>query len=405
MKVKRTERIWLKPSDELSRLCHLSKNLYNEANYIVRQELFNSGKWIRYNELCSLLKPSENYRALPAQSAQQTLKYLDHNWKAFFKAVKAWKAHPEKFYAKPGIPKYKNKDGEFVLIFTNQQCKIVDGLLIFPNKVTEVIGKIKTRIREGLREVRIVPKGMGHVLEIVYEKDIDVPKRDKSRVAGIDLGVRNLVAMANNIGKKPIVVKGGTVKSINQYFNRENARVQSTYDRQGIKTGKRAKRLIVKREKKLHDYFHKVSRAIIDYLVDNDIGTLVIGYNDNWKQGVNIGKRNNQTFVTIPFYKLVHMLQYKAEEQGIEVIIQDEAHTSKCSFFDNEPVEHREPYIGKRISRGLFRTGKVYIVNADVNAGNNIIKKAVPKAFTKAMADGIEGAVGHPLRLVIRASL
>ena len=397
--MQRTEQIWLKSSADLSRLCHLSKNLYNEAMYIIRQEFFKTGKWIRYNDLAFQLKSSENYKKLPSQTAQQILKVVDRNWNGFFRAIKTWKKHPEKFHEMPRIPHYKKKDGEFMLIFTNQQARIKDGMLILPKMFRNVIGKIKTRVKD-LREVRIIPKAIGYVLEIIYKKEIDVPKRDKTRVAGIDLGVRNLVTVGNNIGKQPIVVKGGVAKSINQYFNKEMARLQSMYDQQGIKYGVKLKRLQVKRDKKMHDYLHKVSKAIVDYLVENDIGKLVIGHNDNWKQSVNIGRRNNQNFVTIPFYKLTHMLQYKSEEQGIEVMFKDESHTSKCSFFDNESIEHHDRYVGRRKS-GLFKTRFGYVINSDVNGSLNIIKKAILDAFPQGTADVIEDAVGHPLRLVI----
>jgi len=398
MNVKRTERIWLKHSVELSRLCHLSKNLYNEAMYIIRQEFLKTGRWVRYTDLAFQLKSSKNYKELPSQTAQRILKVVDRNWRSFFKAIKIWKEHPDRFYEMPRIPRYKKKDGEFMLIFTNQQAKIKDGMLILPKKGS-VIGKIKTRIKT-LREVRIIPKALGYILEIVYEKVINAPGRDKTRIAGIDLGVRNLVTIANNIGIHPIVVKGGVAKSMNQYFNKQKAKIQSIYDKQGLKTGLRAKKLFVKRDKKIHDYLHKVSRATISYLVDNNIGRLIIGRNENWKQRVNIGRRNNQNFATIPFYKLIHMLQYKAEEEGIEVFLQDESHTSKCSFFDGESVEHHDKYVGKRKS-GLFRTRFGYIINSDVNGALNIMKKAVPDAFERLDADGIEGAVGHPLRLTI----
>lgn len=172
--MQRTEQIWLKPSIELSGLCHLSKNLYNEATYIIRQEFFKTGKWIQYNDLAFQLKTSENYKELPSQTAQQILKVADRNWKSFFKSIKAWKKHPEKYKAMPRLPGYKNKDGEFMIIFTNQQAKIKDGILILPKKGS-VIGEIKTRVKD-LREVRIIPRAIGYVLEIIYEKTIDVPK-------------------------------------------------------------------------------------------------------------------------------------------------------------------------------------------------------------------------------------
>jgi len=389
LKVLRIEQIWIKGDENLQKLCHISKNLYNEANYIVRQEFFKTGKWIRYSKLDKLLKKSENYKALPAQTAQQILRVLDRNWKSFFNAMDEWREHPEKFNGRPRPPKYKKKNGVFMLIFTNQQVKVKDGELIFP----KVVGlKLKTRIREGIREVRIIPKGVGYVVEIVYEKEVDVVERDKSRVAGIDLGLRNLVTIANNIGEPPIVVKGGVVKSINQFFNKEMARLQRIYAKQGIKKSKRMKRLSAKRERKLRDFLHKVSKFVAEWCAKHNIGRLVIGYNKEWKQEANLGKRNNQNFVQIPFWTIIQQIKYKAEERGIEVILVEEDYTSKCSFLDNEPIEHRNEYIGRRM-KGLFKGGKG-IINADVNAAYNIIRKAIPKAF----ADGIEGVRLHPVR-------
>ncbi|MCW3134986.1 MAG: hypothetical protein N2V78_11740 [Methanophagales archaeon] len=132
MKVLRTEQIWIKGDENIQNLCHISKNLFNEANYIVRHEFFKTKRWIRYNELYKLLKESENYRALPAQTAQQILRVLDSIWKSFFNAMDEWREHPEKFNGMPRPPKYKKKDGVFMLIFTNQQVKVKEGELIFP---------------------------------------------------------------------------------------------------------------------------------------------------------------------------------------------------------------------------------------------------------------------------------
>ena len=206
MKVLRTEQIGIRGDENIQNLCYISKNLYNEANYILRQEFFKTGRWIRYNELDKLLKGSGNYRKLPAQTAQQILRMVDRNWRSFFNAMKEWKEHPEKFYERPRPPKYKKKDGVFMLVFTNQQVKIKGGQLIFP----KVVGlRLKTRVKEGIREARIIPRGVGYVVEIVYEKEVGVMEKDKSRIAGIDLGVRNLITMVNNIGEAPIVVKGG----------------------------------------------------------------------------------------------------------------------------------------------------------------------------------------------------
>ena len=217
MRVKRTEQIWMRPDKNISFLCHLSKNLYNEANYLIRQEFFKTGRWIRFYELNEELKESENYKSLPAQTSQQILRLLDKSWKSFFRATKVWKKDPEKFKARPKPPRYKKKDGEHILVLTNQQCSIKeDGSLNFP-KLLKLDVKTRLNKETNLREVRVIPKGVGYVVEVVYEKEVlEEPKNvNEDRIAGIDLGVRNLATVGNNIGEKPIVVKGGICKSIN----------------------------------------------------------------------------------------------------------------------------------------------------------------------------------------------
>jgi putative transposase len=390
----RTEQIWLPQHKTLSWLCHLSKNLYNEGNYLIRQDFFTHRKWIRYNSLYHSLKSSENFQQLPAQTAQQVLKILDRSWTSFFRAIKVWIKDKDKFLGRPKPPNYKPKNGEFMLLFTNQQVKLKNKVLIFPKKVGL---EVKTRLPDttDIREVRILPKGVGYVLEIVYNKKINPRPLDKSNVLAIDLGVRNLITAVNNNGLKPFVVKGGVAKSINQYYNKNKTRIQSIYDRQGMKTGQTLQRLANRRNMKIKDYFHKISRRIIEHCVINDIGTVVIGYNPDWKQKCQIGKKNTQNFVTIPYFKLIQQLEYKAEEQGIAVIKQEESYSSKCSFLDREPIEHHDKYVGKRISRGLFKTKNGTIINADVNGAYNILKKAFLNAVA---ADRIEDVGLHPTR-------
>jgi IS605 OrfB family transposase len=403
MQVKRTEQIWLSASDNLSRLCHLSKNLFNEANYIIRQELKQNSKWTRFGSLNNQLNKgvSDNYTLLPSQTANRILYTLDKSWKAFFTAIKDWKVHPEKYKEKPEPPHYKRKNGEHILIFTTQQVKIKDGYLLFPKMAG--ITPIKTRLGDDtkLKEVRIIPKGVGYVCEIVHETIVESLTLNPYNVAGIDLGLKNIITMANNIGEQPIVVKGGILMSINQYYNKRRAELYSIYDRQGIKNGIKVRALTDKRNRKVKDQMHKISRFVINYCIEHDIGTLVIGYNENWKQRAKLGRRNNQNFITIPFYTLINDLTYKAEETGINVIMQEESHTSKCSFLDGESIKHHERYIGKRIKRGLFRSAKGILINADVQGALNIIKKAIPKAFSKENADGIEDVGLHPLRCTI----
>jgi len=404
MKLTRTEQIWMKGNETISNLCHLSKNLFNQGNYIIKNA--EKGKWIHYGDLDTIFNgkgtdPSENYSHLPAATAQQILRLLDKSWTSFYRAIKVWKAHPEKFLSKPKPPRYKKKNGEHILVFTGGQYKIKDGILKFPKKVGLEV-KIRLPDDTNLRQVRIIPKGVGYVCEMVYEKEVDIKKKDESRIVGIDFGSSNIIAMVNNIGLKPIVVKddGRCIKSINQFYNKRKAELNSIYDKQGIKDGDKLRRLRTKRDKKANNWIHKLTRWIVDWCVDHNIGTIVVGHNENWKQKIKLGRRNNQNFVSIPFDQIIQKLSYKVEEVGITLREQEESHTSKCSFLDNEPIEHHTKYVGKRITRSLFRSAKGIIIHADVNGALNIVKKAIPKAFSNG-CEWIGGCALHPLRYSI----
>ena len=381
-----TEQIQLKNSVELSKLCHLAKNLYNLANWYIRQDFFNLTNILSYYDLDFILKDKPAYRSLPSQTSQQILKYVSRNWKSFFKVNKDYKKNPKKYKKRPRIPKYKPKNGQYLAIFTNQQCKIKNGYLHFPKRVN--LNPIKTRIKERLKEVRIIPKGVCYFIEIVHEKEEQNLALNRNNLLSIDLGLNNLITAVNNIGLKPIVVKGGIVKSINQFYNKQLAYYRSIENKKGnFQDTKRLKKLHLKRNNKVSTIFHRISKNIIDYCVQNNLGTIVIGYNRGWKQNINIGKRNNQNFVQLPFSKLLSQIEYKAKMKGIQFTTIDECYTSKCSFLDNEPIQKHSLYSGKRISRGLFRASNGTIINADVNAGYNILKKAFPNAI---LVDGIE---------------
>ena len=217
----------------------------------------------------------------------------------------------------------------------------------------------------------------------------DIDKRETHRIMGIDIGLRNIVTIGDSISKEGIAVKGGVLKSINQFFNKEYARLKSISDRQigNKQLTKREKGLFMKRNMKIKDIIHKLSKAVIQYAKSKNIDTIIIGHNNGWKQSADLGKRNNQNFIQLPFNTLINKIKYKAEEIGINVIVQEESYTSKCSFLDMESIEHHDEYMGKRIKRGIFRSKDGILIYADLNALYNIIKKAVPKAF----ADGIEG--------------
>ena len=395
--VKLTERIELKKTQQISRLCHLAKNLYNLATFYMRQDFFYLDNWLKYHDLWHILKDTEAFRRLPSQSAQQVLKAVDRAWKSFFNSYKDWKCRPEKYFGRPNLPRYKKKNGEFVVIFTNQQCRIKNGSLHFPKK--SGLAAIQTRINSGLHQARIVPKGLYYMLEIIYEKERTDLKLNKDRIIGIDLGLNNIVTIVNNAGLKPAIIKGGIVKSINQYYNKHLAKYISIKDKQGLKfETKHLQRLTRHRNNKINDFFHKSSRCIIKYCIEQKFGTIIIGFNKTWKQKVRLGKVNNQNFVQIPFQKLIQDIRYKAELVGIVVRLEPELFTSKCSFLDNEPIQRHERYMGRRISRGLFKTKNGLIINSDVNGAYNIIRKAVPNAI---VADGIEGVGFHPYSIAI----
>ncbi|ABY95675.1 transposase, IS605 OrfB family [Thermoanaerobacter pseudethanolicus ATCC 33223] len=387
------EQIQINKNHELwaycDKICFTAKNLYNYANYIIRQEFINNNKWIRYKKLNKTLKEHETYKNLPAQTAQQTLRLLDRNWKSFFKAMKEWRKDKSKFNGKPKLPKYKKKNGRSIAIFTNQQCKIKDGYLTFPK--TDL--KLKTRVEGKLKEVRIVPKGSVYVIEIVFEKEVVETKKSSKRIAGIDLGLNNFVTLVNNIGVKPIVINGKVIKSINQYYNKKKAEPMSYVGNRG--TSNRIKKLSIKRDNKIKDLMHKISRFVANWCKQYDIDTLIVGYNAGWKQEIELGKINNQNFVSIPFNTFINMLKYKCEEEGITFILVEESYTSGCSFLDNEEISKENYNSNRRIKRGLFRSNKGILINADVNSGYNIIRKVFPEAF----AEGIEGVGLHPVRL------
>ena len=270
-----TEQIQLKKTTQLSYLCHLSKNLYNLANYYVRQEYFYLGNWLRYYDLWYMLKNKEPYKKLPSQTAQQTLKLVDKNWKSFFKSLKTYKKHPEKYLGTPKPPRYKKKDGECMIVFTNQQCRIKGGFLYFPKKTQ--LSPVKTRIKSKLHQVRIIPRGFYYILEIIYQREVKNLNLDNERVIGIDLGLNNIITMVNSAGLQPAIIKGGSVKSINQFYNKQLARYKSIKDKQGIASEtKRMQWLTRKRNNKINDIFHKISREVINYCINHDFGTIII---------------------------------------------------------------------------------------------------------------------------------
>lgn len=363
---------------DLDRICFLSKNLYNAALYEIKQEFLRTGKWIRYTSLDRKLKDEDNfdYRAISAASSQQILMSLDKSLKSYFFAIKAWKRDNKKFTGCPKFPKYKHKTkGRNVFLYSYAQFKHRDNYIFFPKK--EGLSPLKTNCKEGsVKQVRFVPKPDCYIIEVVYESKVKEQLPDNNRVMSIDLGVNNLASIVTNVSKKAILIDGRKLKSINQYYNKKKSKIQQQLKKtNGKENSRRLMSLTRKRNNKVKDYLHKASKEIINICLEDNITTLIVGHNDGWKQNTNLGKRNNQNFVSIPFETFISMLRYKSERQGLRFVEVNESHTSKCSSFDLEPVEHHDPYVGKRVKRGLFKTKDGILLNADINGSYNIMRK------------------------------
>jgi putative transposase len=375
-----------------------SKNLYNAANYLVRQTFIHTGVWLRYETVYHQMKTHEAYRALPAKVSQQVMKLLDKNWKGYMEACKAWQADPSKFLGHPRLPKYKDKQkGRNILVYTIQAISR-NGLkrgIIQPSGLAIEIETKQTHVDC----VRIVPRHGYYVVEVVYEQEAMQALVNTSLYAAIDIGLNNLATLTSNKeGFTPRIVNGRPLKSVNQFYNKRRAELQSKLRGQRH-TSRRLDRLTNKRTRRIDHYLHTASRRIIDLLVAEGIGTLIIGKNPEWKQEINIGRRNNQNFVQVPHARFIAMLTYKAQLVGIVVIVTEESHTSKCSFLDGEEIGHHEHYLGKRIKRGMFRSQFGTLINADCNGSYNIIRKVASDAFER----GCRGCAVHPVPLCVGA--
>ena len=375
----------------------LSKNLYNAANYLVRQAFLFEHRYLPYRQLDKLMKRSPDYCALPRKVSQWVLRQLDHDWQSYFAASQAYQENPTAFTGRPKLPHYKSKtQGRNLLTYTTQAISR-RGLKRSVVQPSRLAIEVQTS-HPALQQVRIVPHKTYYTVEVVYEQSPQpVENLNRDWYAGIDIGLDNLAtATSNKPGCVPVVVNGRPLKSINQYYNQRRAELQARLPVGA--SSKRLARLTDTRNRRIQYELHLASRRIIEWLVRERIGTLIIGKNNGWKQEINLGRRTNQNFVSIPHARFIQMLAYKAELVGIRVIVREESYTSKCSFLDLEAIEAHETYLGRRVHRGLFISARGRRIQADVNAGYNIIRKEAPCAFAAA---GVEGAVVHPVRLVL----
>lgn len=389
-------KFYIRHTDRLDRLFRISNNLYNQALYLFRQQLNADGTWLWYNDMDKLMKKTLNleglcnYRLLKSQCSQQVLRVLDKNIRAYCKGIKDWKKHPGKYKGMPKMPNYRKRCGMFNLYYTDHACSIKDGRIRLAKDLFISIPQWEKygENLKSLHQVCLIPNSRNIKVEIVYEKEIEQADVDKAKYASIDLGIDNLATMVTSEGCT--IYSGKYLKSYNNHFNKTLSHLQYIKSLQGIKRAtRRITRMYDKRDGYFEDVFHKVSRQIVDTLVRNRIGTLVVGYNAGWKQNSDMGKKNNQKFVQMPFARLADYLRYKCEMIGIKFVLHEESYTSKCDALALEPIGKHETYLGRRVKRGLFRSSTGRLINADQNGALNILRKVVGDSeFSRIVGSG-----------------
>lgn len=410
----------------LKELSHIAKNLTNQAIYNVRQYYFDEGKYLNYEKNYVLLKNSENYKLLNSNMAQQILKEVDGMFKSFFALFKLAKKGKYN-YSAIRLPGYLPKDGYTSLIIGMVRLNKNELLLPFSRLFNQTHDKVRITIPpilvgKHIKEIRLLPKQHAQYFEIQYIYQVDKTEiqkdlhLNKHHVCALDLGVSNLITGVTNHGAS-FIIDGKRLKSINQGYHKKHAYLQRIRDKQDgsanknekgsrKKKTKRQTRLLQDRNNKVNDYMNKAARKVISYCLGNQIGTLVVGYNNTFQQKVKLGKRNNQTFLSIPFGKLRGKLEYLCELYGIDYIEQEESYTSQSSFFDQDilPTYNDDnpvvfDFAGKRVKRGLYQTASGYQFNADVNGALNILKKSNVVSLQALCA---RGEVDTPIRIRVQ---
>lgn len=386
--ISKTHSLW----KECDRLTFASKNLYNRALYLLKQELDVNGKMISHNNMYHIIKNEDCFKSLPNDVSKAVLMQLNREFMSFFKRIKSWKKDKTKFKSCPKLPKFKHKDkGRNIVIINYRCCRVKKGELLF-NKHLNL--KLKTKV-DKVVHVIITPQSNCYKIQVCYEKE-EKPSVINDNYMSIDLGLNNLATcITTNLSS--FIINGKPLKSINHYYNSKKAKLQSSLKKNHNKyTSKRTKKLDFKRSNKINNYLHKASKEIITKAINENISQIVIGYNKEWKQDINIGKVNNQNFVQIPYLTFINQIKYKAKLNGIIVLQHEESYTSRCSALDLEQIKKHEIYLGKRIKRGLFRSSNNTIINSDINGAINIMRKQFGEVF---VLDQIQDFVVNPIKI------
>ena len=376
----------LRMTDEMNRWFKEGTEIYDQCLYYFRQEFFRARDTKTKPDydtraIYNLVKDTSAWKnsSLDYNVRQQVFKKVKENWFSFLKARKAYWKDKSKFLGEPKLPKYMKSFKTSMLLFDKSRLRnkdMVNNTISLPK--SRFVIQLPDYIKIPSIRCVIAKLYYGKVkVTISYEKEVEPKKTDKKKYLGIDIGVENIAAMTTDgQTRKSWIVKGGCVKSINQFYNKRVAELRSILETMNKKhSSKRIQKMNMRRAHKLDYEFHCISKAIIGICLDNGIGTIVIGHNQGWKQRSNMSKKSNQKFVQIPFNDLIWKIRYKAEEAGISVIETEESYTSKIDHCVQEEMCHHEKYLGRRMKRGFFKSSTGKILNADINGAIGMLRK------------------------------
>ncbi|MEK8018903.1 MAG: transposase [Candidatus Parabeggiatoa sp.] len=383
-----------------------AKNLYNQSLWILREAFDATGKYFSYPQMDRAMKQVANregeinYKLLKAKVAQQTLRRVDQNFKSFFQASKDFKKNQSKYKGQPRPPRFKQKRYDN-LIFDYQAFK-VKGTLVLLEKGLEI--KLPpSLVGKTIKQIEIIPKHHLFQAVFVYEEEVQNFKliEPNDQIMSIDLGLNNLATCVTNGMIKPFIIDGRRIKSLNAYYNKRKAKIQSELEKsRGIKWSHKLQSLTDKRNARVNDYLHKATAYVIKTCLTHNISKVVIGDVAKSLDHINLGKKTNQNFVNLSLGQFVDKLSYKLGQHGIKLIVANESYTSKASFLDGDKMpkkydkEAKPIYSGKRIKRGLYRSKDGTLINADVNGAYNILRKGDSKfsfsSFLKRVGNNVK---------------
>ena len=404
-----SEVAFIRKNKNLEQMLQAATSIYNKTLYYLRQAYFEelkSGEQIKLpsaKELYNLVTKTNEWKVAEMDTYVKSAAYklAMQNFFTYFKASKSYRKNPSKFQGKPKIPNYV-KDRYIPVILDKTRLgkkKVTKNQFRIP-KSNVVINFSKRFEKKDIRNVSFNQCCRKIKVIISYEKKEEEPIINNSFI-GIDIGIDNLASITSNDKNFSYIVKGTPLKSMNQYYNKKKAQIQSELEKCNKKKfSRKLERLTNKRNLKIKNYLHNASRKIINLCKIQNIGNIVIGHNKGWKQEVNIGKKNNQNFVSIPFNMFIQQLEYKGKMEGINVMVAEESYTSKTDHFANEPMKHLDERKGKRIRRGLFKSSIGKVLNADINGAIGIMRKVYAISDAQLMSLRDRGDVVSPLHLI-----